>query len=196
VEPRTRGRHDDDEELAARADSEALATVRTVTSPGHVSLAPLLKRALNLTREASDQAMKVHGVTAAQYGVLQRLAAYPGSSGAELARMMLITPQAVHQLISTLEKLDYIERANDPNHGRIIRCVVTSQGHNILSKCRAAALDVERELSKPFAPGERDLLVYLLTKYSNRADSRIHPSGWAAHNHEPDSPSRAGNSKV
>jgi DNA-binding MarR family transcriptional regulator len=137
-------------------------------SPTHVSLGTLFKRALHVTREAADQAVKAHGVTAAQYGVLQRLAAYPGSSGAELARMMLITPQAVHQLISSLEKLDLIERANDPNHGRIIRCVVTPEGHKILSKCRAEILDTEQELLKPFAPGERDLLVYLLTKYSNR----------------------------
>jgi DNA-binding MarR family transcriptional regulator len=137
-------------------------------SPTHVSLGTLFKRAVHVTREAADQAVKAHGVTAAQYGLLQRLAAYPGSSGAELARMSLITPQAVHQLISSLEKLDLVEREHDPNHGRIIRCVVTPKGHTILSKCRAAILDMEQELLKPLAPDERDLLVYLLTKYSNR----------------------------
>src|SRR5437763_17022081 len=89
----------------------------------------LLRGAYLAGRRAVDDAVRTHGITASQLGVLNRLAAHPGVSAAELARLTLITPQATQLALAALDKRGLLERTPDPHHGRIVRVQLTRKGH-------------------------------------------------------------------
>jgi hypothetical protein len=60
---------------------------------GHVGY--LLRQASVALRGAMDRALAELGVTTPQFSVLTMIAAYPGASGADLARLTFLTPQAM-----------------------------------------------------------------------------------------------------
>jgi DNA-binding MarR family transcriptional regulator len=124
----------------------------------------LLKGAFHSGRRIVDEAVRVYGVTAAQLGVLNRLAQHPGLSGAQLARQMLITPQAAQLALTTLEQRGLIERTPDPNHGRILRATLTKEGRRVARVCMATALAAEEKLFGDLTTEERGTLSELLQR--------------------------------
>lgn len=91
----------------------------------------LLKQAFYYSLTTINDAMRVHGVSTAQIGVLRQLANEPGLSGAELARRLLISPQGVQLALTALERRGLAERKRDPRHGRILRAYLTGEGRNV-----------------------------------------------------------------
>src|SRR5207247_3307299 len=83
---------------------------------GH--LAYLLRQAQAATRLAMERALADLGVTSPQFVVLTMLRAYPGLSGADLARVALQTPQTVGVIIRNLERDGAIRKSPHPIHGR------------------------------------------------------------------------------
>ena len=67
-------------------------------------LAYLLRQAQAATRLTLERALADLGVTPPQFAVLTMLKAYPGLSGADLARVALLTPQTVGVIIRNLER--------------------------------------------------------------------------------------------
>jgi len=61
-----------------------------------------LKQAFYFSLTSVNDAVKPHGVSTAQIGVLRQLANQPGLSGAELARRLLISPQGVQLALTAL----------------------------------------------------------------------------------------------
>lgn len=57
-----------------------------------------------------SQTLASVGLTPTQFGVLVQLTVAPGVSQAELARRVLVTPQALGELLVSLEHLDYVRR--------------------------------------------------------------------------------------
>ena len=92
----------------------------------------LLKQAFYFSLTTVNDAVKQHGVSTAQVGVLRHLTQEPGLSGAELARRLLITPQGVQLALTALEKRGLIERKPDPRHGRILQVFLTDEGRAML----------------------------------------------------------------
>jgi DNA-binding MarR family transcriptional regulator len=133
--------------------------------PPPTQLGWLMKEAVRLTRKAVDEAVRAHGVTASQWGVLYQLAQHPGLSGAELAREMLLTPQAVHQALMTLVQRGLVERTPDVNHARIFRATLTDEGRRIARRCRADATQIQRKLLAAFDADERTVFTDLLERY-------------------------------
>jgi DNA-binding MarR family transcriptional regulator len=134
-------------------------------------LSLLIMQAYLYTRRSFDEALRKHGVSAAQLGVLNRIAARPGLSGAELAREMFTTPQAAQLMLATLERKGLVERAADPNHGRIIRSTLTDAGQKVVDVCRADAWAHERRLGAALDEHEREELVELLVRYVRPGDT-------------------------
>jgi len=56
-----------------------------------------------------------------QFVVLTMLKAYPGLSGAELARVALLTPQTVGVIIRNLERDRAIQKMPHPLHRRMLQ---------------------------------------------------------------------------
>lgn len=134
------------------------------------SIGQLIRQAYLLNRATTDEALRVHGISVAQYGVLRRLADAPGSSGADLARDMSITPQAMHELISGLEATGLVERRADPAHRRIRRAVLTPLGEQTLAACLPEMRALERHRVRYLAADERRQLQHLLRKYMDGMD--------------------------
>jgi DNA-binding MarR family transcriptional regulator len=110
-------------------------------------LAYLLRQAQAATRLTMERSLADLGVTTPQFVVLTMLKAYPGLSGADLARVALLTPQTVGVIIRNLERDGAIRKTPHPVHGRMLQWTLTRRGTALLAKCRRHALAIERRLA-------------------------------------------------
>jgi DNA-binding MarR family transcriptional regulator len=109
-------------------------------------LAYLLRQAQAAARLTLERALADLGVTPPQFAVLTMLGAYPGLSGAGLARVALLTPQTVGVIIRNLERDGAIRKTAHPVHGRVLQWTLTRRGGTLLGKCRRRAMALERRL--------------------------------------------------
>ncbi len=109
-------------------------------------LAYLLRQAQAATRLAMERSLAELGVTPPQFVVLTMLKAYPGLSGADVARVALLTPQTVGIIIRNLERDGAIRKTPHPVHGRVLQWTLTRRGAMLLDKCRRHVQAVERRL--------------------------------------------------
>ncbi|WP_342617026.1 MarR family transcriptional regulator [Rhodoferax sp. GW822-FHT02A01] len=119
---------------------------------GHIGY--LLRQAHSAHRARMERALAADGVTLPQFSVLVMLAAYPGASGAELARLSMLTPQTMNVILSNLERDGAIARRAHAEHGRIQVNEITSAGRNLLSRCKRAVKVVEERLLAGLSPLE------------------------------------------
>src|ERR1700722_16102530 len=96
------------------------------------SLAYLLRQAQSATRLTLERALADHGITQTQFAELTMLRDYPGLSGADLARVALLTPQTVGVIIRNLERDRAIRKTPHPVHGRVLQWTLTRHGLNLL----------------------------------------------------------------
>ncbi len=111
---------------------------------GHIAY--LLRQAQAATRLTLDRSLADLGVTPPQFAVLTMLNAYPGLSGADVARLALLTPQTVGVIIGNLERGGAIRKTPHPVHGRVLQWTLTHHGSDLLEKCRRRVDAVERRL--------------------------------------------------
>ena len=134
------------------AENPALAMIRP-PPPGEGKrgergyLAYLLRQAQAATRLRMERALADLGVTSPQFVVLTMLKAYPGLSGADLARVALLTPQTVGVIIRNLKRDGAIKMTPHAIHGRVLQWTLTRRGMALLGKCRRHALAIERRLA-------------------------------------------------
>ena len=106
----------------------------------------LLRQAQAATRLTMERSLADLGVTPPQFAVLTMLKAYPGLSGADLARVALLTPQTVGVIIRNLERSGAIRMTPHPVHGRVLQWTLTRRGGALLDKCRRHVQALERRL--------------------------------------------------
>lgn len=111
---------------------------------GHIGY--LLRQAHAAHRLRMERALADLEVTLPQFSVLTMLAAYPGASGADLARLSLLTPQTMSVIVANLERGGAIVRRPHAVHGRIQQIEVTQAGRQLLAQCRTRVKPVENEL--------------------------------------------------
>jgi DNA-binding MarR family transcriptional regulator len=112
----------------------------------HGYLGYLLRRAQAAARLRLERALADLGVTPPQFAVLTMLKAYPGLSGADLARVTLLTPQTVGVIIHNLERDRAIRKAPHPVHGRVLQWTLTRHGLALFGQCRRHVMALERRL--------------------------------------------------
>ena len=101
---------------------------------GHIAY--LLRQAQAAARLTLERALDDLGITPPQFAVLTMLRAYPGLSGADLARVALLTPQTVGVIIRNLERDGAIRKTPHPVHGRVLQWSLTRRGGTLLDKSR------------------------------------------------------------
>ena len=121
-------------------------------------LAYLLRQAQAATRLTMERALGELGVTPPQFVVLTMLKAYPGLSGAELARVAILTPQTVSVIMGNLEKMGAIVRQPHPVHGRIQTVALSDAGKALLAQCKVHATEVDRQLRAGLTPDEEAIV--------------------------------------
>jgi DNA-binding MarR family transcriptional regulator len=107
----------------------------------------LLRQAQAAARLTLERALDDLGVTPPQFAVLTMLKAYPGLSGADLARVAILTPQTVGVIIRNLERAGAIKKTPHPVHGRVLQWTLTRRGTTLLGKCRRHVKVLERRLA-------------------------------------------------
>jgi DNA-binding MarR family transcriptional regulator len=112
---------------------------------GHLGY--LLRQAQASVRGAMERALSDHEVTAPQFTVLTMIVAYPGVSGADLARLTYLTPQTINVIVNNLERDGAIEKSAHATHGRILRLHATAKGQALYKRCRSRIAGIESELA-------------------------------------------------
>jgi DNA-binding MarR family transcriptional regulator len=112
----------------------------------------LLRQAQAAARLTLERSLAELGVTPPQFIVLTMLKAYPGLSGADLARVALLTPQTVGVIIRNLERDGAIRKTPHPVHGRVLQWTLTRRGLMLLEKCRRPVIALERRLAAGLSP--------------------------------------------
>jgi DNA-binding MarR family transcriptional regulator len=107
----------------------------------------LLRQAQAAARLTQERALADLGVTPPQFAVLAMLRAYPGLSGADLARLALLTPQTVGVIIRNLQRDGAIRKAAHPVHGRLLQWTLTRRGAILFGQCRRHVVALERRLA-------------------------------------------------
>ncbi len=104
------------------------------------------------------------GLTPTQFGVLVQLSLQPDLGSGQLARLVLVTPQSMGQLIRSLERAGWVAREQGVGRGRRVRIRVTAAGHDLLRRAApvVGALDVAEVLG--LTVEERWILNRLLHK--------------------------------
>ncbi|OIQ75568.1 MarR family protein [mine drainage metagenome] len=160
------------------AGNPALAGVRP-PAPGEARrgekgyLGYLLRQAQAATRLTLERSLADLGVTPPQFAVLTMLKAYPGLSGADLARVAILTPQTVGVIIRNLERDGAIRKVPHPVHGRVLQWTLTRRGAHLLGKCRRHAMALERRLESGLS-GKSRLTV---RRWLSRIAADLHQDG-------------------
>lgn len=114
-------------------------------SEGHLGY--LLRQASAAVRLAMERALADLEVTPPQFAVLTMIVAYPGVSGAELARLTFLTPQTINVIVRNLERAGAVTKTAHALHGRILQLTATAQGQALLKRCRGRVMAVEARLA-------------------------------------------------
>lgn len=118
----------------------------------------LLRQAAGAHRLRMERALADIAVTLPQFSVLTMLAAYPGHSNADLARVALLTPQTVSVIVANLRRMGALARRPHAIHGRIQHLDLTEIGRALLADCRARAHAVERDLASGLSSPEEQAI--------------------------------------
>lgn len=127
----------------------------------------LLRQANAAVRLTLERALGDLGATPPQFAVLTMINAYPGLSGADLARLVFLTPQTIGVITRNLERDGAIVKQKHPAHGRVLQWALTAKGQKLLASCRNRAHAVEAQITAllppKFEPALRDWLSAVAT---------------------------------
>lgn len=124
----------------------------------------VLKRAQQELRTAMDEQLRKLGVTTPQYAVLTFLGEHPGLSAAQLARRAFVTPQTMNRIMVNLEGAGLVERAPDPEVGRVLPARLSGKGTQVLLRCHQQVREVEARMVSDLGPDDNEHLVELLQR--------------------------------
>ena len=116
-------------------------------------LSYLLRQASAASRLTLERSLSDIGITPPQFVALTMFNAYPGISGADLARLTFLTPQTVGVIIGNLEKAGAITRQKHPTHGRALRWALTPKGQKLLAAGRSRAHAMEAKIASLLPKG-------------------------------------------
>ncbi|HUK02533.1 MAG TPA: MarR family winged helix-turn-helix transcriptional regulator [Steroidobacteraceae bacterium] len=122
--------------VSARDAAKRGADARTGDKVGY-----LLKSLMHCVRQGLDESCRRQGlgVSFAHIPALYFAQLEPGSSGAELARRLLVTAQSMHAILTRLERQGYTERKPHPHNRRTECWSVTRSGVRQLDLARSAS---------------------------------------------------------
>lgn len=133
---------------------------------GHIAY--LLRQAQASVRHRVDRALADLAVTYPQFTVMTMIRAYEGLSGAEIARLSLLTPQTVTVIVRNLMRDGLVLRERDPVHGRILRLALSDAGTALLVQCRDRVAGIEEDMVDGLSAADEAVVRGWLTALATR----------------------------
>jgi DNA-binding MarR family transcriptional regulator len=109
----------------------------------------------------SEAALARTPLTPRSAGMLEAIAADPGTSFAEISRRLPVTPQAVAQVTARLEEAGFVERRAG-ERGRGVALYTTAAGETVLAAAKERKDAFDRELAAALGEERHAELVRLL----------------------------------
>jgi DNA-binding MarR family transcriptional regulator len=126
-----------------------------------------LRRAEWAVQALKEQRLRPLGMAAAQYSLLISVHSDPGLTGAELARRLNVTPQAVASLVARLEQRGHLERQPHPRHGHVQELHLTDAGRDALRQADAVIVEIEQRIAEKLGPEDSTRLTVLLDQVAD-----------------------------
>ena len=126
-----------------------------------------LRRAELAVQTLKEQRLRPLGMAAAHYTLLMSVHAEPGLTGAELARRLNVTPQAVASLVARLEGRGQLERREHPRHRHVQELHLTDAGREAMRAADEVIADVERGITEGLGSDATAQLRALLDHVTN-----------------------------
>jgi DNA-binding MarR family transcriptional regulator len=111
----------------------------------------------------SEAALARTPLTPRAAGMLEAIASDPGTSFAEISRRLPVTPQAVAQVVTRLEKSGFIERRAG-ERGRGVALHITPEGEAALEVAKEQKAAFDADLAAALGEERHAELVRLLTE--------------------------------
>jgi DNA-binding MarR family transcriptional regulator len=124
----------------------------------------LVKRVTVTMRTRMEATLRPLGLTVPQYVCMHALYEQPRISGAELARISLVSRQAVHQLLSELRARGWVEQEPSANGRRRGVARLTEEGRELIEKAFEPVDAVEEEMLAGLTEAEREQLADMLAR--------------------------------
>lgn len=105
-----------------------------------------VKRLDQLIVAAKTEALRPLGVTVPQYAVLFAISHLQPTSGAQLARAVLTTPQTMSTILTNLAAKGLIVRDVSAIHQKLLEVRLTPAGEELVLRCDEMAIMIERRL--------------------------------------------------
>ena len=115
-----------------------------------------------IVRRSLGAVLRPFELTVAEYTALSLIRRRDGYSNAQLARRSFVSPQAMHEMISSLEKRDLLERSPSQSHRSMRHTHLTEQGRELLDRCNAAVDEMEETMLAGISADLRTQAVELL----------------------------------
>ena len=131
---------------------------RAAAGPARPRVSYLIGRLDRALRRRLGEALTPGGLSISQYTVLSVLQTRGELSNAQLASRAFITPQAMNEVVQSLEALKLVTRRQDPSHGRIVQLTLTSRGLATLRECDTAVRTLEQSMLARLSEPERETL--------------------------------------
>ncbi len=132
-------------------------------------LLSFIKRAEQASQAAKERAVRVEGLTTAQYNALLVLSGDPGITASELARRCAVTAQTMSSVLARLVDRGLVTRTAHPRHGNVLEITVTPAGQQALDRADVRVEVVEAALARALHPAEQDQLRHLLARCTEAA---------------------------
>ena len=138
--------------------------------PGH-DFGLAASRFHRATRQAIEAALEPFELSGAQYGALVFVDRNPGTSNADLARFLLITPQALGRVTAQLGVRGLLVRDADEAIGRRRPLALTPLGTRVVREAEPAVERAQQQLLSPLTTEQQLAFLHALDACTPFPDS-------------------------
>jgi DNA-binding MarR family transcriptional regulator len=130
-----------------------------------------LRRAEVAVQGLKEQRLRGLGMAPAHYTLMIMLDSEPGLTGAELARRLNVTPQAVASLATRLEDRGRLERRPHPRHRHVQELHLTDAGRDALRAADPVIAAIERRIVEELGSDDASRLTALLHRVADTVEN-------------------------
>lgn len=118
----------------------------------------LLRQAQHVFRLKVEKSLQEFGITHPQFAILCLINIEEGIHAADVARVSLLSPQAVNIILANLENAKLINRTAHETHGRVLILTLTKLGHKRLEQCKIKVDLIQQQMLAGLSPKEEKII--------------------------------------